>query len=60
MKLEGKTSEQFLLGFEISRAFIRAKQEGEKGGKIQNPAKIAHKAVHTRKFSPRLALYKVA
>ena len=30
--------------FEIFRSFLRAKQMGEKRGKIQNPVKINHKA----------------
>ena len=39
-----KSSEQlwktrFLLRFEISRAFLRAKQVGEKRGKFKNPTK---------------------
>ena len=38
-------SEKYLQGFEISRAFLRAKQAEEKRGEIQNPVKIAHKAV---------------
>ena len=37
--------EQFLQGFEISRAFLRLKQVEEKRGNIQNTVKIAHKAV---------------
>ena len=43
-KLEKLPCEQFLQVFEISRSFLRAKQVGEKRGKIQNPVKIAHKA----------------
>ena len=44
-KLEQLTCEQFLQAFEIYRALLRAKQLGEKRVKIQNPVKIAHKAV---------------
>ena len=43
-KLEQLPCEQFLQVFEISHSFLRAKQVGEKRGKIQNPVKIAHKA----------------
>ena len=43
-KLELLPFEHFLQGFEISRAFLRAKQVGEKCTKIQNPVEIAHKA----------------
>ena len=42
-KLEQLPCEQFLQVFEIFRSFLRAKQVGEKRGKIQNPVKIAHK-----------------
>ena len=42
-KLEQLPCEQFLQVFEISRSFLRAKQVGEKRGKIQNPVKIDHK-----------------
>ena len=44
-KLEQLPCEQFLQAFEIYRALLRAKQVGEKCGKIQNPVKIAHKPV---------------
>ena len=44
-KLEQLPCEQFLQAFEIYRALLRAKQVGEKRAKIQNPVKIAHKAV---------------
>ena len=43
--LEQLPCEQFLQAFEIYRALLRAKQVGEKRAKIQNPEKIAHKAV---------------
>ena len=43
-KIEQMPCEQFLQGFEISRAFLCVKREGEKHWKIQNPIKIAHKA----------------
>ena len=44
-KLEQLPCEHFLQAFEIYRALLRAKQVGEKRGKIQKPVKIAHKAV---------------
>ena len=43
-KIEQLPCEQCLQAFEIYRALLRAKQVGEKRGKIQNPVKIAHKA----------------
>ena len=45
MKLERLPCEQFLQAFEIYRALFCAEQVGEKRVKIQNPVKIAHKAV---------------
>ena len=45
IKLEQLPCEQFLQAFEIYRALLRAKQVEEKRAKIQNPEKIAHKAV---------------
>ena len=44
-KLEQLPCEHFLQDFEISRSFLRAKQERKKRVKIQNPVKIVHKAV---------------
>ena len=44
IKLEQLPWEQFLQAFEIYRALLCAKQEGEKRAKIQNPVKIALKA----------------
>ena len=44
-RLEQLPCEQFLQDFEISRSFLRAKQERKKRVKIQNPVKIVHKAV---------------
>ena len=44
-KLEQLPCEQFLQAFEIYSTLLRAKQVGEKCGKIQNPEIIAHKAV---------------
>ena len=41
VKLEQLPCEQFLQAFEIYRALLHAKQRA----KIQNPVKIAHKAV---------------
>ena len=38
-------NEQFLQDFEISRTFLRAKQERKKRVKSQNPVKIVHNAV---------------
>ena len=43
-KLDQLPCDQFLQVLEISRSFLRAKQVGEKRGRIQNPVKIAHKA----------------
>ena len=39
------STERFLHGFEISRAFLRSKNVEENRWKIQNPVKIPHKAV---------------
>ena len=44
-KLEQVPLSNLLQGFEISRAFLRAKQVGAKRGKIINFVKIIHKAV---------------
>ena len=44
-KLEKLPCEQSLQAFEIYCALLRAKQVGEKRGKIKKPVKIAHKAV---------------
>ena len=43
--------EQFLQQIEISRTFLRAKQVGEKRGRIQFVVKNAHKAVILILFS---------
>ena len=45
VKLKHLPCEQFLQRLDISRAFLRAKQVGEKRGKFQNVVEIAHKAV---------------
>ena len=45
VKLEQLPCEQFLQAFKIYCALLCAKQVGEKRAKIQNPVKIAHKAV---------------
>ena len=45
MELEQVPCEQFLQRFEIYRAFLRAKQVGEKRGKFQNDGEIVHKVV---------------
>ena len=44
-KSEQLPCDNFLQAFEIYRALLRAKQVGETRAKIQNPVKIAHKAV---------------
>ena len=38
--LEKLSRTRFFPAFEISRSFLRAKQVGKKGGKLQNPEKI--------------------
>ena len=45
VQLEKLPCEQFLQAFKIYHALLRAKQRAEKRAKIQNPVKIAHKAV---------------
>ena len=40
-----KNDEQFLQQIENSRTFLRAKQVGEKRGRLQFVVEIAHKAV---------------
>ena len=42
---KNQNCDQFLQRIEISRTFLRAKQEGEKDGKFQFVGEIAHKAV---------------
>ena len=52
-KSEQLPHEQFLQGFKISRAFLRAKQVGEKRGEIQNPVQISqkrHQIIRTQQF----------
>ena len=46
--------DQFLQSFEISRAFLRVNQVGEKRNKFRNFAEIAHKPVVPTHFLKKI------